>query len=78
MKRPSRHRFRLSARAGSGERCLFFGCTCGVSVLQAPDASTFPNAFLNAVNTHLRQAMLDDGGLGQPHLKLAAENANGR
>lgn len=68
------HRWRVSARAAGERRGLFFGCPCGFSVLQLSAGNSHPEAFVRAVNEHLRQIAVDNDARKGAHLKLATRN----
>jgi hypothetical protein len=67
----ARHHWRMSARGDADGKCLFFGCPCGFSVLQASGAEAFHEPFIRAVNDHLRQIALENTERPGAHLKLA-------
>ena len=65
------HRWRLSGRTSGNRHGLFFGCPCGFSVLQLSAGNARPEAFVRAVNEHLRVIALENDARPGAHLKLA-------
>lgn len=71
--RRTRHRWHLGRNVGA-EMGLFFRCPCGFAVTQLCNSQTHPQAFIRAVNQHLRDSLLDDQHHPSPKI---AGNKNG-